>query len=448
MLWKGGVSMNKEDKDIFDFMNSLSEEDSMKLLEGIDFDNEELSKEQKNRIKTNVINSIEQKSRKRSPKLRNCLIAASVAALFMFTGFTPSGQKAVAEIIKKLYFIPGIGKVEESKGQELYVLPKPIKASYNGGELIVKSVLKSKSFLTISLEGNQNIDPENFKTIYIIDDSGKIYEKPGYSLGRGSNIWSGSLGFDNIPQDMNSFSIILPDKNRIHIALSIAESFSDYKAMGPTDIKNDLGITLVPAKEEGRMQFNLVQHPSKNRKVETYGQQVDLDNYGKFDITVKDDLGRQYDLDYPKQHSSPLSEFYFVPKEDAKNYTVEIPEVSLKYKTNETFKLPVPTEGELEVNKNFDIDGFTLTVKKLVRTANNIRVYVDTNYDSNKTENLSEIRIESVNYDRSFGYGWNLNKENRTVEYYDFEVRPKDKSIRLKLSEFNTILKGPWIFKF
>jgi hypothetical protein len=440
--------MNREDKDIFDFMNSLSEEDSMKLLEGIDFDNEELSSDQKNRIKNNVINSIEQKSRKRSPKLRNGLIAASVAALFIFTGFTPSGQKAVAEIIKRLYFIPGIGSVQESKGQELYVLPKPVKATYDGGELVVKSVIRDKSFLSISMEGNQNIDPESFKNIYIIDASGKTYDKPGYSLGRGSNIWSGSLGFDNIPQDINSFNIVLPDKNKIHIALSIAESFSDYTAMGPTAIKNDLGITLVPAKEEGKMQFNLIQHPLKNRKVETYGQQVDLENYGKLDITVKDDLGRQYELDYPKQHSSPLSEFYFVPKEDAKNYTVEIPEVELKYNTSEIIKLPVPAEGELEVNKNFDINGFTLTVKKIVRTADNIRVYLDTNYDSSKSENLSTFRIESINYDRNFGYGWDINKENRTVEYYDFEVKPKDKSIRLKVSEFNTILKGPWIFKF
>jgi hypothetical protein len=440
--------MNKEDKDIFDLMNSLSEEDSMKLLEGIDFDKEELSKGQKNRIKNNVINSIEQKSRKRSPRFHRGLIAASVAALFIFTGFTPSGQKVVAEIIKKLYFIPGIGRVQESKGQELYVLPKPVKTSYSGGELVVKSAIRNKSFLSITMEGNQNIGPENFKTIYIIDDSGKAYDKPGYSLGSGSNIWSGSLGFDNIPQDMNSFSIILPDKSNIHIALSIAESFSDYTAMGPTDVKNDLGITLVPAKEEGKMQFNLIQHPLKNRKVETYGQQVDLENYGKFDITVKDDLGRQYELDYPKQHSSALSEFYFVPEEDAKNYTVEIPEVELKYNTSETIKLPVPSEGELEVNKDFDIDGFNLTVKKIVRTANNIRVYVDTNYDSNKSENLSSFRIESINFDRSFGYGWNINKENRTVDYYDFEVEPKDKSIRLKLSEFNTILTGPWIFKF
>lgn len=448
MLWKGGVSMNKEDKNIFDFMNSLSEEDSLKLLDDIDFDNEELNMEQKNKIKSNVINRIEQKSRERKPKLRNSLIAASVAALFIFTGFTPSGQKAVAEIIKKLYFIPGVGNVQESKGQELYVLPKPVKTSYDGGELVIKSAIRNRSSLSINMEGNQNINPENFKSIYIIDDSGKPYDKPGYSLGSGSNIWNGSLGFDNIPQDMNSFSIILPDKNKVHIALSIAESFSDYAAMGPTDIKNDLGITLVPAKEEGKMQFNLVQHPLKNRRVETYGQQVDLDNYGKFDITVKDDQGRQYELDYPKQYSSPLSEFYFIPKEDAKNYTVEIPEVELKYKTNETIKLPVPAEGELEVNKNFDIGGFTFTVKRIVRTANNIRIYVDTNYDSNKLENLSELKIQTINNDIRIGYSWNLNKGNRTVEYYDLQVKPKDTSIRLKFSEFNTILKGPWIFKF
>lgn len=118
----------------------------------------------------------------------------------------------------------------------------------------------------------------------------------------------------------------------------------------------------------------------------------------------------------------------------------------MTYKTNKNIKFPIPKEGELEVNKNFDIDGFTVTVKKVVRTDNRIKVYVDANYDSNKVENLSEIRIEAINSEKSMGYSWNIRRDNRTVEYFEFEVKPKDKSIDLKLSEFNTILKGPWKF--
>lgn len=440
--------MNNEDKDIFDFMSSLSEEDNMKLLEGIDFDREVLSDEQSSRIKNNIINRLDKASSKRTSKLNKGFIAASVAVLLIFTGFTPSGQKVVAEIVKKLYFIPGVGKVEESKGRDLYVLSKPVKLSYNGGEIIVKSAVRDNNFLSINIEGTKYISFEDFKNILITDDKGICYDKPMNTLSSSSSIWIGTLAFNNIPMDMNNFNIILPDKSKMHIVLSIAESFEDYAAMGPTDIKNNLGITLLPEKEENRMKFNLVEHPSNNRKIESYGQQVDPNNYGKLDITLKDNLGRQYDLEYPEQYYSPLSEFYFVPKENAKNYTVEIPEVNFTYKTNKNIKFPIPTEGELIVNKNFDVNGFTLTVKNVVRTGNHIKVYVDTNYDNTKAENLSWIKFDEINSERSMGYSWHTRSDTRTVEYFEFEVTPKDKSINLMLSEVNTILKGPWKFQF
>ncbi|MFL0245470.1 hypothetical protein [Candidatus Clostridium stratigraminis] len=440
--------MSREDKDIFDFMSSLSEKDSMKLIQGLDFKEEELSDKQINRIKNNVVRRLNKTPRKRIFKLSKVFIAASVAALLIFTGYTPSGQKVVAEIVKKLYFIPGVGKVEQNQGWELYVLPRPVKLSYNGGEIVVKSSVRDRNFLSIGMEGNKHMGFEDFKNIFITDDKGKSYNKLGYSLSISSDIWNGGLSLNNIPEDMNSFSIILPDKSNIHITLSPAKSFENYAAMGPTDIKNNLGITLVAGNEDGKITFNLVQHPSENRVVEAYGQQIDLDNYGKLDITLKDNLGRIYDLQYPQQYSPPLSEFYFVPKSDAKNYTVEIPEVNLTYKINKSIRLPIPKEGQLEVNKKFNINGYTLTVKNVVRTDNHIRVYVDTNFDSSKAENLSELKIEAINSNRSMGYSWNLNRDNRTVNYFEFEVKPKDESINLKLSEFNTILKGPWKFQF
>jgi hypothetical protein len=440
--------MNREDKDIFDFMNSLSEEDSMKLLEGLDMSEEDLSEAQRNKIKSGVNKKLNIFLRKKNSKFNRSIIAASVAALLIFTGFTPSGQKVVAEIIKKLYFVPGIGRVQESEGRELYVLKKPVKYSYNGGEIVVKTAIRDKDFLSLGIEGDKYIEVEDFTKIAIMDEREKSYSNPGYSLGRGSDTWSGSLGFSNVPEDMNSFNIILPDKSKVYIVLSKADSFDDYISMGPTDIKNNLGITLVPAKEEGKMKFNLVQHPSKYMQVEAYGQQIDLENYGKLDISLKDDMERQYDLELPKGYSPPLSEFYFTPKEGAKNYTVEIPEVSLTYKISKNILFPIPKEGELEVNKNFDINGFNLRIKKVVRTENAVKVYVDTNYDINKAENLSELRIEAINSERNMGYGWHVTKDSRTVEYFEFEAKPNDNTLNLKIAEFNTILKGPWKFQF
>ncbi|MCM0649135.1 hypothetical protein NBE98_12190 [Clostridium swellfunianum] len=440
--------MNSEDKEIFDLMVSLSEEESRRLLEDVDFGEEELSCDQRNRIKNNVLRELEKTPAKTRRELKKSLIAASALALIIFTGFTPPGKKAVAEIIKRLYFIPGVGSVQESKGRELYVLSKPIRASFNGGEIVVKSVVKDRSSLSLELEGDKYIEAEAFASIFITAENGNSYNKQTYSLGSGGSIWTGNLGFSNVPEDMRSFYIILPDKSSIHVALRLGESFGNYSEMGPTDIKNNLGITLVPSKQEDKMKFNLIEHPSANRKIAEYGQQVDLDNYGKYDISLKDDLGRQYELDYPKQFSSPLSEFYFVPKEDAKNYIVEIPEVSLTYKIDKSIKFQIPKEGELELNKYYDISGYTFTIKKAVRTGNNIRIYVDTNYDNAKVENLSELKIIAINSERSMGYSWNVKRDNRTVEYYEFDFKGNSKNIDLRISEFKTILNGPWKFQF
>jgi hypothetical protein len=440
--------MSKDDKDIFDFMNSLSEEDSMKLLEGIDLGEGQLSKHQRNKIKSNVIKELNtSSSRKKNSKLGKGFMAASIAALIIFTGFTPSGQKVIAEIVERLYFIPGIGRVQENKGHEVYVLKNPIKYSYKEGVVTVKAVIRDKKSLYIKLDGNNDNFSGDFINLSIIDDNGKRHNNSSSVVSSGGS-WSGSYSFENTPEDMRSFKILIPDNSMISVLLTKAEGYSDYASIGPTDIKNGLGISLVPSKEEGKMKFNLVQHPLKKGRVEAYGQQIDLDNYGKLDITLKDDLGRQYDLELPKGYSPPLSEFYFVPKDGAKNYAVEIPEVSLTYEISKNIKFPIPKEGELEVNRNFDINGFKLTVKKVVRTENSVKVYVDTNYNSNKVENLSELRIEALNSNRSMGYGWSLNEENRTVEYFEFNVKQNDKSLELKIAEFNTILHGPWEFKF
>jgi hypothetical protein len=439
--------MNREDKDIFDFMDSLSEEDSMKLLEGIDMDEEDLSEEQRNKIKSSINKKLNISSRKKNSKFNRSFIAASIAALLIFTGFTPIGQKVFADIISKLYFIPGVGKVEENKGQELYVLQKPIKYIYHEGEVTVKAVIKDKKSLSIKLEGNNDNAAGDFMNLSIIEDNGERYTNSSSVVSRGG-LWSGSYSFENIPEDMSSFKILIPDNSKISVLLTKAEGYSDYASIGPTDIKNGLGISLVPSKEEEKMKFNLVQHPLKSGQVEAYGQQIDLDNFGKLDLTLKDDLGRQYDLELPKGYSPPLSEFYFIPKDGVKNYTVEIPEVSLKYKISKNIKFPIPEKGVLEVNKNFDINGFNLKVKKVERTNNNIKVYVDTNYDTIKAENLSELRIEAVNSERSMGYSWHINKDNRTIEYFEFNVKQDDRSLELKIVEFNTILKGPWKFQF
>jgi hypothetical protein len=92
-------------------------------------------------------------------------------------------------------------------------------------------------------------------------------------------------------------------------------------------------------------------------------------------------------------------------------------------------------------DKSIKMQGFNLKFTRVVRMGDKVKIYVDMGYDINAPENLSEATLAG-----SFDYSAPL-KENITTDYYEFEVKPDWKELKLKFSEMYTILKGSWSFE-
>jgi hypothetical protein len=431
--------MSSIDKDIFNLLDGISDDEKMKLLDLIDLEETNMEEERKNKIKNNVMHKVKDGSLKSTKKVKRGLIAAGIALCLILSGFTPFGQKALAEVAKKLYFIPGIGKTVENKGHDIFILPTSIKASLTGNNVTISSITKDCTRMIIRLYSDYALGSK----LTVEDEKGNLYVSSASSTGQGNN-FLGMYDFSNMPEQLNSFKIVLSKDSKIPVVLKMAESYADYNSMGPTDVKNDIGITLVPRKLGDKIQFDLIQHQTQNRQVSLYGKD-DTDGHSHINVLVKDYSGKSYALDYPKSYAGTLSEFEFTPDSSLEKYIVQIPEITLKYKVDNEITLPMPKEGETQVGKVIEMHGFSFKITRIFREGIKVIVYVDTNFNENKPENLSFISLDmgAIPIDM---YKWKLNN-HITTESYEFNINPGDRKLKIKFNEMYTILKGPWTFE-
>ena len=433
--------MNSEEKNIFEFLNSLSEEESINLLDGIEIEDMKLNEVQKRRIESSVISRIKSSESKSRHKPMKRLTIAVIAFIIIVVSFIPFGEKSLAEIIKHLYFAPGIGTVVDNKENGIFVLTKPIIFEYNNSKVIIKGAIRDKDTVTMRIEGE---DSSAFSAIgkpIIIDEKGKKYSGNGYTL-TGSS-WLGEYTFSNIFKGSGNLKILLPDKRELPLNMSKAEKITDFLKIGPTDLENGLGITLVPFKYDNKIRFNLIGNPIDDKQIYSY-QSSDVQGIHTM-ISVRDEKGKSYLIAYDDMSYGTLSEFYFKPEDGLKKYEVDISQVELKYnaKLNKDVIISLPLTGEKLINQKVNMNGYILNITKVSRDGNSVKVYVDTNYDTNKMENLSEVVLD-MNSELNIRH----NDSNQTTDYYMGEINPKDTTITLKFREMYTILKGPWKFEF
>jgi hypothetical protein len=431
--------MNKEDRDIFKLMDTIPYEEKLQLLDDITFSEADISVAQRDKIKSRVLNKLKT-SQVRKNKFKGRLVAAGIALCIILSALSPFGQKTLADIAKKLYFIPGLGRAAENAGQEVFILSEPIKYSNNKSNIEITTITKDNSRLTINMtisgyweEGHLEIE----------DEQGNKYVSSISRIGSGYG-WIAEYEFYNFPVQINSFTIPLPDGGSIPIALRKAESYEDFADMGPTDVKNDFGITLVPMQLSDKIKFDLIQHGSRDKQVWLYGKS-DTKGHSNFNILIKDANGKSYSVEHPKSYMGTLSQFYFTTDSNSTKYTIKIPEITLKYDVNNEITLPMPEEGENQIDKVIDMHGFPLKITKILREENSVKIYVDSNYNKNNPENLSTIFVDfnamGINH-----YKWNLNDDIIT-ESIEFNINPKDKDLKIKFDKMYTIMRGPWVFE-
>ena len=431
--------MNNEESEIFKITNHIPFEKKIEFLDYISLSENSMNSNQKERIKKKVISHINKGLPEKRNPYKSAVIAASIMVCITAAGLSPVGQKVVADITEKLFFIPGEGKAVENNGNEIYILPQQLQYKSDSINVTVNSVTKNNKTIELVMSGTESW--QNQKLI-IQDDNGNKYTSSMSSIGSG-NGWIGNYYFNDIPVDVKSFKILYTDVDILQVNLIKAESFSDYASMGPTDTKNNFGITLVPMKADNKIWFDLIQHSLQDREVFLYGKE-DKEGHSHLGISINDEKGAAYNVEYPKNFGT-TSKFYFNIKEPTQKFTVSIPEITLKYKVDNVITLPMPKEGEALVNKSITMHGFIFKITKIERKGNKVTLYADNGYDENKRENLSMVYLDMGAM--SLGsYSWRFN-DNIINEAYEFNINPKDKSLKLKFNEMHTIMKGPWSFE-
>lgn len=435
--------MNSEERDIFEFLNNLSEEESMSLLDGMEIEDIQLNELQMKRMKNKVSSKIKSFEGKSAQKIKKGLVIAAAAGIIVASIYIPFGHKSLADIIRQLYFAPGIGTITDDKGNDILALTDSIAFEYNNSKVVVKGAVRDKDTVTIKIEGDDGSTLTALGRLIIIDEKGKKYLGSGYTI-TGSG-WLGQYTFLNIPEDSGNLKILLPDKRGIPLIMSKAKNITDFNTVGPTDSRNGVSITLVPFKYNDKIGIKLIEGPQNDKSICSYDEKVDEQGIHNM-ISISDEQGKSYAIDHDNINSIPLSEFYFKPGSDFKKYIVNISEVKLKYnaKLNKDITIKLPSAGEKIINQKININGYDLTITKVSRNGNSVKVYVNTNYDINKAENLCEVRVDTA----SELNGWHINSSDQTIDYYMGDISTKDTKITLKFREMYTILKGPWKFEF
>jgi len=425
--------MNSEDKDMIKLLDGIENDEKIQLLADITVDETPINDMQRKKIKKGVMRKLKTTSSKKLMKIG--MLAASITICVLLSALSPLGRKTLAEIIQKLYFIPGLGKAEVNIGEDIFILPKPIEFVYNQNSITIISVTKNSTAMTINMSGDNCVS----ERMRIEDEKGNTYQCSNYSYSSRVGIY-----YFDIPDDLKNFSIILSESDKIPIILEKAESYEDYTAMGPTDVNNGLGLTLVPTILDSKIRFDLIQHQYNDSQVSLYGKS-DKEGHSHVNILIHDENGMPHPVEYADTHIGTLSYFNFTPDNKVKKYTIEVPEVTLKYNLNNKVTLPMPKEGETKLNEVLDLQGFPLKLIRVIRKKDHVTFYIDTSYDENKPENISSVMLDmgAMSLDH---FKWNLN-DQITTESFEFSIDTQDQKLTLYFNEMHTILKGPWEFQ-
>lgn len=365
--------------------------------------------------------------------LKASLLAAVITLCLLVSAFTPFGRRTLADIIEKLYFIPGTGKAETAIEDDVYVLPKPIYYNTEKGSIVIQTATKQAGYVAIYLTGKFPVYSTNIKIEY----NKKIYKYSKSVTGIGANN-IGEFLFA-VPDTADSFVLNINDQYRIPIELKKVEGFQDYEELGPTSVVNGFGLTLVPNRIDDKIQFHILEHQVNSAEVALYGS-CDKEAHDNIHIEIEDNYENNYSVEYLTQSS-----FSFTPEDNATSFSVCIPEVMLKYNLDNKLELPMPKEGETKVNIPINLHGFPITITKIIRKDKLVTLYTDTNYSTDANENITYFILDmdamSIDY-----YHYKLN-DKITTEAFEFYINPDKKKLVIHFKELYTTFKGPWSFE-
>jgi hypothetical protein len=367
------------------------------------------------------------------------VIAAALLGLILLT-VAISNTQVLAAIQKALQFVPGIGIVkEEEVPADRYVLKSPITKQIGEGSIVITGVMVDQQMTLISITGTNTTRIERVK---LVNEQGAEYTVERSMSSWSPRDWTASFWYDGQLDLKGSVKLLLEEKPEIVIPLSLvqADTFSTYADMGETATANGVTITAIANRVNDKARFSLVAQHSKNMKITDFGFSG-LYAHENQKMNVKDSTGKNIQIEHIRGMFAPASEFYFKLEEGKGNsYSLTIPEINTEAQDEATIE--IPTETTENLNQTFEIAGFPVTITRIGRLNDkNIRMYVNLHYNENSPTSLHMFRLDSMSHSAK------VNDQTGELVYLEFEADPGSKMQKLKITNPEILIRGPWRFE-
>ncbi|SYX86902.1 hypothetical protein [Paenibacillus alvei] len=385
----------------------------------------------------------------RKKRIMKRVVAASLICLLSIGAaiYNPHLPHLSAAIQKALQFIPGIGVVDS--GTDSYMLTEPIDIKLSNQSATITAVLVQKDMTTIEM----NVYTENVTSLYIMNESGKVYESSSVQIHGGgefpfSHVTYQFSGHVDIQDQAQLFFEGSPNEIFI-IPLSRVDSIDSLNAIGESMEIHDLAITAIPtpAGDKGRIFLN-----TKDSNVfkyhDSFAEKGDLILNGNISIT--DEFGNDYPIDN-KGIWTPFKDIYFnLGGSGVKKYTLTIPQLMRVGRDEAKFSITIPDGKEGQLNQFFDIAGYTVeltTFKKFKSPDNTDLMEIDVEMPNTPQLNRS-LKDFDASIDTTLVQSKSRDATTGVLKSFIFRYDP-DKSTKLDVAVYNPIIdmKGPWKFE-
>ncbi|WP_127582348.1 hypothetical protein [Paenibacillus koleovorans] len=373
-------------------------------------------------------------------------VGALCILLLLFVGTAMLQPQVRAAIQKALQFVPGVGIVKtEEKPLKRLILKNSVTTQIGEGKITLSGVQIDDKMTFLILSGNQ--PSQRADQLELVDSSGVEFQIQRSTSTWSTAEWSASYWYNGkLDIHAGPAKIVLgeSDKYEIPFTLVQAETVGSYEELGETVSMNGITITAVASREgeNGRLSL-LSQHPDDMR-VADYGW-YGIHNGKKLSVT--DETGQPMQMKLIPGLFSPARDFHFRLGADAnaaeKVYTLTIPEINME--VDDTVTIQVPTHSVDNLNIPFNLAGFPVTITRTERLTDKgpgLRLYLDLHFDPQASKSLHNFRIDARSHMAR------MNDQTGAIEYIEFSLEnPDAKQMKLKLTNPQILVRGPWIFQ-
>jgi hypothetical protein len=231
-------------------------------------------------------------------------------------------------------------------------------------------------------------------------------------------------------------------------------SFDTLEEIGPTETHNDISITAVAERKDGKLEVQLYPINKSGYNIKAYTKEYGK-GYGVKDLSIETSNGTKTYIT-PGSYMSPNSKFIFDVSQDEKDMLLKIPYLIVQSNESKNIDLIVPKSGEkLQLNERVEFKGSTMIVTDVERVSDHGGEYGALKIGLRYENHDKNLIMQSAGYTRTNfwgmpgGGGYSFDPDGNGVVstvYYDLQKGENNK-LYLKVGNPSYYLLGEYDLK-